>query len=106
MRYKTIILELLKDQFPVLYDRLCRERTLLSSLDQYAMDLKYAHVSWMKELRRANPRRSQDRIASEALELALNELENRLPSASNLDEDEALSLDKAMAHIQSHTSRG
>jgi hypothetical protein len=104
MRYKTIILELLKDQFPVLYDRLCRERMLLSSLDRYAMDLKDAHVAWMRELRQANPRRSLDQIAVEALELAVEHIQGLLPFESPPEETgEALHLDEAMAFIRTHT---
>jgi hypothetical protein len=44
-------------------------------------------------------------IASEAIEKALEELEDRLPFASDRDENEALSL-KAMAYVRRHTSRG
>src|SRR5438132_9609245 len=37
---------------------------------------------------------------------ALKEMENRLPSASETGEEEAISLDEAMAYLRNHTSRG
>ena len=55
MRYKTIVLELLQDQYPALHEQLRQERTLLSTLDHLAIALKDAHVAWMNELRRARP---------------------------------------------------
>ena len=55
MRYKTIIHELLQDQYPVLHDRLRQQRTLMKALDRYAIDLKNAHVAWMNELRTGEP---------------------------------------------------
>jgi len=33
-------------------------------------------------------------------------MENRLPSASETGEEEAISLDEAMAYLRNHTSRG
>jgi len=45
-------------------------------------------------------------ISSQAMEMALQELEDRLPSMSPQDEQEALSLDKAMAFIRTPTSKG
>ena len=53
----------------------------------------------------AQPGSDPSQIPSQALELALRELEDRLPSASPQDENEALSLDQAMAYVRSHTSR-
>ena len=105
MQYKTIVLELLK-QRTELHEQLRLTRRLLPTMETCAKELKASHEAWKETLSQARPDSEPSQIASEALELALNELENRLPSASNLDEDEALSLDKAMAHIQSHTSRG
>ena len=104
MRYKTIILELIQDQYPALHDRLCRERTLLSTLDRYAMDLKDAHVAWMRELRQRNPKRDFGQIASEAMELAIEFIQGDLPSELPPEQTgEALRLDDAMTFIRTHT---
>ena len=103
MRYKTIVLELLQDRYPALHERLRRERTLLMTLDRLAIELKDAHVARMNELRRAGPARNSDQIAIEALELATEDLQRRLPSESPPDETaEALSLDAAMAYLRRH----
>jgi hypothetical protein len=42
-------------------------------------------------------------IASEALEIALQELEDRLPSASPATDNEAFPIEAAMAFITHHT---
>jgi len=34
MRYKTIVLELLQEQYPKLHEKLRQERTLLQAMDQ------------------------------------------------------------------------
>ena len=104
MRYKTIVHELLQDRYPALHERLRRERTLLMTLDQLAIELKDAHVACMRGLRRASPARNYDQIAIEALEQATEDLQRRLPSESPPDETaEPLSLDAAMAYLRSHT---
>jgi hypothetical protein len=100
MLYKTIVLVLLK-QHPELHDQLRVTRRLLPTLDDWAKDLKTSHEAWKETLLQAKPGSDPIQISSEALELALKELEDRLPSASPQDEDETL--DKAMAHVRSHT---
>lgn len=103
MRYKTIVLELLQDRYPALHEKLRRERTLLATLDRLAIELKDAHSAWMNQLRRANPGRDYGQIAIEALELATEDLQRRLPSESPPDEtDGPLSLDAAMAYLRRH----
>jgi hypothetical protein len=105
MQYKTIVLELLQQQTE-LHEQLRLTRRLLPTIETCARELKASHETWMATLSEANPGSDPSQISSEALELALKELEDRLPSASNQDENEPLSLDKAMAYIKSHTSRG
>jgi hypothetical protein len=104
MQYKTIVLGLLQ-QRQEMHDRLRKERKLLTTMEQYARELKTSHEAWMETLSQERPGCNQDQIKSEALEMALKELEDRLPPASQ-PSDEALSLDKAMAYIRNHTSRG
>jgi hypothetical protein len=104
MQYKTIILELL-EQRPQMHEELRKDRRLLPALELYSKELKTSHETWKERLAQAKPGSDPSQIASEALELALKELEDRLPSTSHRDESEAMSLDGATAHIRSHTSR-
>ena len=104
MQYKTIVLQLL-EQNPEIYDPLRRQRKLLPTMEHYARELRSLHLAWKETLTEATPERDQTQIASEALELALKDLEGRLPSGSPRDGQEALSLDQAMAFIRRHTSR-
>jgi hypothetical protein len=104
MQYKTITLELLK-HYRSLYDRLLKERTFLTTLNFYAGELRETHLVWKERLWQANPSSSHSLIASEALEIALNELQGRLACESPPQEDEELSLDGAMAFILGHRTR-
>lgn len=104
MQYKTIVLELLKERTE-LHEQLRLTRRLLPTLETSARELKASHESWTATLSEANPSSDPSQIASEALELAIKELEDRLPSVSPPDDKEPLSLDEAMASIHSHTSR-
>lgn len=104
MRYKTIVLELLKDQYPALHEKLRQERKLLATLDRLAMELKDAHVAWMNELRRASPDCDFAQIANEALELAIDHLQGDLPPELPPDEtDTPFSLEDAMAFARRAT---
>ena len=104
MQYKTIVLELLKEQTQ-LHEQLRLTRRLLPTLETCARELKASHESWTETLSQAKPGSDPSQIASEALELAIKELEDRLPSVSPPDAQEPLSLDEAMASIHSHMSR-
>ena len=104
MQYKTIVLELLQ-QRPEMHEQLRLTRRLLPTLETCAKELKVSHEAWKETLSQAKPGSEPSQIASEAMEMALKELEDRLPSASPRDDRETLSLDKAMAHVRSHTSR-
>ena len=105
MQYKTIVLELLKEQ-PELHEQLRLTRRLLPTLESCARELKASHETWRQTLARTQPDSDPSQIASEALELALKELQDRLPSVSSPNGDEALSLDAAMAFLRNRTSRG
>jgi hypothetical protein len=105
MQYKTIILELL-EQRPQMHQELRGSRKLLPALELYARELKEDHEAWKDRLLQAKPGSDPSQIASEAMELALKDLEDCLPSESNPHETEAVSLDQAMAHISRPTSRG
>ena len=105
MQYKTIVLELLQ-QRPEMHEQLRKDRKLLPALEFYAKELKTSHEAWKETLTQTKPGSDPSQIASEAMEMALKELEDRLPSASHPDNNEPLSLDAAMAFIRNHTSRG
>jgi hypothetical protein len=101
MMYKTITLELIQEQ-PELYERLRSSKRLLPAMDAYAIELKASHEEWKNRLSQARPGRDPSQIASEALEMAVQELKERLPSASTPDAAEPLSLDAAMSYIRRH----
>jgi hypothetical protein len=104
MKYKTNIHELLQ-QRPEMHDRLRKDRKLLPTLELYAKELKTSHEAWKELLFKLRPGSDQSQIASEALELALKELEDRLPSEPPQSDNEALFLDAAMLFLRRHTSR-
>ena len=49
-------------------------------MESYARELRASHLAWQELLSPLRPGRDQSQIASEALEMALKELEDRLPS--------------------------
>ena len=102
MQYKTIVLELLQ-QRTELHDLLRKQRMLLPTLDRLARELKASHETLKDHLTQARPDSDPSQIASEALEIALKELEDSLPPESLPNEDEPLSLDAAMAFLRRHT---
>lgn len=103
--YKTIVLGLLEEQYPVLHARLRRERTLLATLNRFASELREAHLAWTDVLRRGSPEADPIRISSEALELAIEHLQGSLPCESppTGDLDELFSLDRTMALVRRAT---
>ena len=102
MQYKTMVLELLQ-QHPQLYQQLLSRRTLLSTLESHARWLRARHEAWKHSLSQAKPGSEASQIASEALEMALKELEDHLPSGLPPHESEPLSLDAAMAFVRGRT---
>jgi hypothetical protein len=101
MQYKTITLEMIK-QRPQLYEQLRASKTLLATMERYAVILKASHEAWMEELSATHPNSDRSQISSEALEHALKVLGQDLDSNSTTEEDE-LDLDAAMTHIRLHT---
>ena len=102
MQYKTIALELIQEQ-PTLYEQLRSSKRLLPAMDAYAIDLKTSHERWKQAIAGKRPSSDPSQIASEALELAIEELRDRLPSESTPNEAEPLSLDAAMSFIRKHS---
>ncbi|HEV8062402.1 MAG TPA: hypothetical protein VGP68_21160 [Gemmataceae bacterium] len=99
MLYKTITLGLLQDQ-PQMYDQLLSNGTLLQTLERYASELRNRHLTWKELLTQAKPDSNPMLIASEALELATQELMSDSPFDQPQNDDEPLSLDGAMTFIR------
>jgi hypothetical protein len=97
MHYKTIILHLL-EQRPQIYEQLRKERMLLPTLERFARELKAEE--WKDRLSQTMADTAQNQIASQAMEIALKEIEDSLPSASPPNDSEPISLDEAMASIR------
>lgn len=104
MLYKTIVLQLLEDRTE-LYQQLKSSRTLRSTMERLATELRTLHLTWQQTLTQGHPGSDPSQIKSEAMELALKSLEDSLPSVSPPNEDQELSLDAAMAYLKNHTSR-
>lgn len=105
MQYKTIILELFQ-QRPEMHEQLRQERKLLTTMEMYARELKQSHEAITHQLRQASPGRDPAMVSSEAFEMALKEMEDRLPPASAMDDHDELSLDAAIAHVRSPSRNG
>ena len=104
MQYKTIVLELLKE-LTELHEQLRLTRRLLPTLEACSKELKASHESWKESLSQSKPGSDPGQISSEAMEMALKELEDRLPSVSHQDDRELPTLDNAMAYLVSHTPK-
>jgi hypothetical protein len=105
MHYKTITLELLR-QSPSLHQELRISGTLQQTMERYAALLKRRHLAWMDRLAQTRPGDDPNRLSSEALEKALQDLREALladssPNAESMEEP--LSLDAAMAYLRRHT---
>jgi len=105
MQYKTIVLEMLQNRTE-LHEQLRRERKLLTTMEAYATELKASHEAIRADLQQANPGSDPIQSSSEAFELAIQKLKDRLPPESEVEEPAELSLDGAMAFIRSHSRRG
>ncbi|TXT36752.1 MAG: Uncharacterized protein FD138_885 [Planctomycetota bacterium] len=85
MHYKTIVLELLQQQTEW-HEQLRRQRQLLPTMERLAQELKLDHESLKGVLSQARPDSDPIQIASEALEIAIQELRDRFPSEVPPDE--------------------
>ena len=87
MLYKTITLELIQEQ-PELYEQLRSGKRLLPAMDSYSIDLKARHEAWKETIGRKRPGSDPRQVTAEALELAIEELRDRLLCVSSKDEAE------------------
>ena len=104
MHYKSIIHDLLQ-QRPQMHDQLRKSRKLLPTLELYAKELKTSHEAWKEMLSQLGPGSDRTQIASEAMEMAVKEMEDRLPSESPQDGSQAQVLDAAMLFLRRPMSR-
>ena len=102
MLYKTIVLRLLEER-PQIHAQLRQNRQLLPTLERLARELKTSHEACKEQLSQAKPGSDASQVASAALEMALKELEDSLPTESPPDEDESQTLDAAMAFLRRPT---
>jgi hypothetical protein len=102
MHYKTMVLELLQDR-PQLHHRLRKNRTLLDAVEFLAIELKDRSQAWKERLSQVRPESAPEQLASEALELAIQGLEDSFLLSESPDEGEELSLDETMAFLRRHT---
>jgi hypothetical protein len=85
MLYKTITLELLKGEYLSLYDELRVTRQLLKALDRYSLYLKESHDQRKQELFQLRPGSHPAQTASEALEIAIEDLKAKLSAEQSHD---------------------
>jgi hypothetical protein len=104
MQYKTIVLEMLRHR-KELHEQLRLTRRLLPTMERCARELTASHEQWKATLAAQQPGSDPTQIANEALELALRELEDRLPFVSSPRDDDPLSLDRAMASVLSRSQK-
>lgn len=99
--YKTIVLELLRDR-PALHEQLRASGTLLASMEQLAVAFRACHLEHLKELAQSRPGSDPFQLSSEAMEMALQELQDSLPSESSGEDTATFSLDQAMTFLHRH----
>jgi hypothetical protein len=105
MHYKTMILELLQHQHPEIHNQLRSNRVLLPIVELYARELKTNHEAWKTCLSQVRPHSNPSQIASEALEIALKELEDSLLSALPSKGGEPLPAEAVMVFTRGRTPR-
>ena len=98
MHYRSIVLELLQ-QRPRACERLKKQHMMLEAVNSFGSILKLNHEAIMQQMLEANPGSDPTQIKQAAFEIALSHLEEALPSESDQDGEESLSLDQAMAHL-------
>ena len=76
MQYKTICLQMIQDR-PEMYDQLLQQADASADAGTLSPgELRTSHQAWKDRLSQARPGSSESQIASEALEMALKELED------------------------------
>ena len=102
MRYKTIVLELIRLR-PNLHDRLASSGRLTSTMEELTVQLRDNHLELTEQLREARPGSAEVQLRTEAMEIAVSDLEQILPDESPENDEAVFSLDEAMAYVRKHT---
>ena len=105
MQYKTIMLELLQ-QRPQMHEELRQSRKMLETVERYANELRDSHLALAETLSKARPDSDPSQIKSEALEIAIQQMQERLDANTATSEEsggEGPTLDGAMAYLRRHT---
>ena len=102
MHYKTIVLELLL-QRPNECGRLKKERKMLDAVNSYASMLRTNHLAIKQAMLDARPGSDPTQIAYEAMEIAVKEMEEALPSESDQADEDSLSPEQAMNFLRRHS---
>jgi len=105
VNYKTITLEMIEQNQP-LYNHLRRCRTLLTTMEQAAVELRTSHREWISRLKISGATGTAEQLSADAMELALAELKERLQPESVTPDGSEPSLDGAIAYLKSHSRRG
>ncbi len=102
MLYKTIVLELIQDR-PELCARLRSEKLMLRTVESLALTLKTSQQAWQEQLVTTMRGDSEKLIGSRAMELAIRDMIESLPSEPSRNGDEAISLDALIQSVRSPT---
>ncbi len=102
MLYKMIVLGLLEHN-PEIHEQLRRKRQLLPTMERYAIELKILHDDWKADLWRMRPGSDEIQIASEALALAMENLQATLLHEFAREQNETPVLDGAIEFARRHT---
>ena len=104
MQYKTIVMELL-EQNPELHNQLKQHQKLLETINEMAFELKASREHMIAELAAQQPDVAYSVTCSQATEIAIAELQQRLAPTSDHETNEAMSLDQIMASVTQHSPR-
>ena len=104
MQYKLILLQLL-EQHPELFKQVRQRGNIHPKVEYYACELKTLHDAWKAAILQSKPDREASQIASGALEVALEEIQARLPEGSTLHRNQAISLDSMAEAFRNYSPR-
>jgi hypothetical protein len=102
MYYKTIVLELLRQQ-TALHEQLRETKTVVHVVDRCAAHLKARHEFWTTQLGRTRTAMHRSQLSSSALELAIQEFRDDLTPETTGDDTRPLTLDEAVAFLRRFT---
>ena len=83
MQYKTMILEMLR-QRPRLHRRLKARHAMQETIDLYATELKTNHLALIKSLSQERATIDSSQLSSEALEIAIKDMQERIVSDDSI----------------------